>query len=67
MQNTAIHWTSNTKWVDLDTGEEITKHNAQSNYIKIKTVKNAKINDIKTRGHIEYINECRKSRQTKLF
>lgn len=65
-QNTAIHWSSSSKWVDVETGEEITKHNAITNYIKLKTSKHVKLNENKTKGHIEYTNECRRNPQSKL-
>lgn len=66
-QTTAIHWKSESKYVDIDTGEEITKHNAATNYIKIKLSKHVQINEIKTKGTIYYIHECRKQPQGKLF
>jgi len=65
--NTAIHWTSNSKYVDTETGEEITKYNATRNYITKKIKKHVKINDIKTKGHIEYVHECRRNPQRELF
>jgi len=67
MQNTAIHWSSNSKYVDTETGEQITKYNAEQNYIKIQTKKHATININKTKGHIEYVHEYRRNPQRKLF
>jgi len=66
MQNTAIHWSSSSKHVDLDTGEQITKYNAEQNYLKIQTKKYATINTNKTKGHIEYVIGYRRNPQGKL-
>lgn len=60
-----ITWTSKTVYVDMDTGEQITKHNALNNYIIIKTDKHAKLNANKTAGRIEYTRRCKKD--LKLF
>ena len=64
---TGIRWTSNTKYVDIDTGEEIQKRTKEETrqeiakkYIIIKTNRYARTNEIKTRGHIEYIVECKR-------
>lgn len=61
-----ITWSSNTKYVDIDTGEEITKHQSKE-YLKLKKDKYVKLNKNKTSGHIEYTIKCRKHPQGKLF
>lgn len=66
-------WKSNI-YVDLQTGERITKKNAETNYIIIKKKKNVtyikqlnKNRQYETIGHIEYTNECtRNGKQIKL-
>ena len=62
-KNNGIRWTSKTIFVDIDTGEILTKHNAKTNYLIIKKTKNAEVNTIGTAGTIIWTNECRKSRQ----
>lgn len=59
-------WTSSSKYVDLDTGEELTKHRYKTSYIHEKTDKNVRLNKHKTQGHIEYINGGRRSTQGEL-
>lgn len=47
-------WTTEVNRYDMDTGEVLTKHMAETNYIKIKTEKHGSItNAAKTRGRIE--------------
>lgn len=65
--NCFVKWTSYIKYVDLQTGEEITKQNAQTNYIKIKTKKHATLNATQTHGTVEYTIECRRKPQLNLF
>lgn len=62
-----VIWTSKSIHVDIDTGEEITKHNAKTNYSKIKTIKHAKFNnESKTKGSIEYTILYRNRKQQEL-
>lgn len=59
-------WISKTICVDIDVGEIITKHNAEMNYIKLKTKKKSYVKNGK--GYNEYIQEyTKKGKQTKLF
>lgn len=63
-----IRWTAITNYVDIDTGQVLTKKIAtdKNKYIKIKTEKYGTVNNVKTRGTIEYTVECRKQPQQKL-
>lgn len=62
-----VKWTSKTIHVDIDTGEQITKHNAKTNYTKIKTIKHATFsNESKTRGIIEWTTLYRNRKQGEL-
>lgn len=63
-----IKWNSNTKYVDIETGEAITKYQfGRNNYIIIKTEKHVTFNTNKTIGYIEYTKQCRRNPQGKLF
>lgn len=53
-KNTHTMWTSHTERVDLETGEPITKWNAEHNYIHVKTDKHVTFNYNKTKGTIHY-------------
>lgn len=60
-----INWKANSKYVDINTGEELTEEVAKQNYIIKKTIKHAKISN--NHGVIEYTHECVKSPQLRLF
>lgn len=63
-----IIWRTYTKYVDIDTGEEITKHNFKTNYYHISTKKHGTLNANKSKGTIEYtIIGRQKPKQTTLF
>lgn len=62
-----IRWKSKTIYVDMATGEQITKRNAEKNYSIIKTLKNVTLNYLKTAGNIEYTKQCRSRQQLELF
>lgn len=67
-KNGKIRWSSNTIYVDIDTGERITQIDAKQNYITLKSSKHATINNTKTKGHVEYTKQCRrKYKQLELF
>lgn len=64
----AIHWkTLPTEYYDIATGEQITKWEAQHNYIKLKTNKDVKLNEHKTHGTIKHTIECQRQPQLKLL
>lgn len=63
-----IKWNSNTIYIDVETGEIITKYRTEKdNYVIIKTTKNVKFNTNKTIGYIEYTKQCRRNTQQQLF
>lgn len=63
-----IKWTSQTEYVDIDTGEIITKKQQEKEYIIIKTKKHVKINNENNIARVRYTNECTKTgKQKKLF
>lgn len=62
---TKLKWTSTSQYVDVDTGEILTKKEVKENYKVIKTIK--KIEHGTEYGYIKYTNECRKSTQGKLW
>lgn len=65
--NWPVKWTSKTNYVDIDTGEQLTRYNAKTNYKTIQTHKHAKFtNATKTQGFIEYTKLCRHKRQGQL-
>lgn len=64
-QRRKIMWKSHTKFVDKQTGEEISRWNAETNYIIIKTSKHVTFNYNKTKAMVEYTTECQKD--LKLF
>lgn len=67
MKNGYTIWKSKTIYVDIDTGEQITKHNAKTYYKKIKTDKHGKYTNFnKTAGLIEYTIQCRHKKQGEL-
>lgn len=65
--NPIIRWIHTTKYVDITTGEEITKSNASRNYIIIKNKKYVTFNQSKTIGTVEHTKECQRDPQGKLF
>lgn len=60
-----IKWNTKTEYVDIETGEVITKEKAIQAYVIIKKTKNVKI--YKKTGTITWVNQCRTSIQLKLF
>ena len=60
-------WVSKKIYVDIDTGEELTKFNAEQNYILIGTDKHVKLNRNKTFGYITWIKKYCKNPQLKLL
>lgn len=62
-----VIWKSYTLRVDIDTGEEITKHKAKTYYIKLSTDKHARFTNVsKTQGLIEYTVKYRRKPQLEL-
>lgn len=64
-QGRKLLWRASTKFVDAETGEELSRTEVQNNYIKIKTTKRVQINEIKTKAVVEYTTICQKD--LKLF
>lgn len=60
-----IHWISESKYVDMATGEEITKDVAIRGYVIIHKKKITNVT--KKTGVITWINECKTSGQGRLF
>lgn len=60
-----IKWTSKTEYVDVETGEVITKSLAEREYIKKRSTKFTIIQN--NNGTIKWITECERNRQQKLF
>lgn len=67
MNDAGIRWTSHTEYYDIQDGVQISKTDAKKNYIKLKTTKHVKINEIRTAGVIKYTVECKKHPQLKLL
>lgn len=63
-----MNWSSNTIYVDIDTGEKLKTEEGKNtaSYIVIKTKKYAKINYREGRGHIEYTKLCQRNPQRKI-
>lgn len=66
-RNYGTRWTTKSTYVDIQSGEELTKHRAKTEYIIINKTKRTIINGNKTRGCIEVTNECIRQQQGKLF
>ena len=62
-----IQYTSSTRRVDIDTGEQISEKTAKADYIKVQTHKKFNYNANRTKGHIEYTIEYRRQPQLRLF
>lgn len=62
-----IMWTHTTIYVDIHTGEQITKYIAKTQYKIIKHDEHITLNKNATRGHIERTNECQRNPQLNLF
>jgi len=60
-----IKWYTMTEYVDIETGELISKSEYEKNYYKIKN--NKKIEITENHGIIKYITECRQHGQKRLF
>lgn len=61
-------WTSKTTYIDIETGETMTKHKFEKNYYHIHTRTITTINKNKSHGHKKYHKLGRKRpTQTKLF
>ena len=60
-------WKSKSRYVDIDTGEELTKRNAETNYIYIASDKHTELNRNETFGFITWTKKFCKNPQTKLF
>lgn len=60
-----LKWYGMSEYVDVHTGEIISKAEYEREYIKIKTNKKYEVNE--TYGIIRYTIECERNRQTKLF
>ncbi len=59
-----IKWVSVSEYVDIETGEMISKARAKREYNELFKTKIIKIDGNK--GEIKWRNECEKSRQTKI-
>lgn len=61
-------WTSKTTYVDIETGEQLTKHTYQKHYYHITTKLETTINKNRNHGHKQYTKiGRRKPEQQKLF
>lgn len=60
-------WKSSSEYVDIDTGEIITKRKALRDYQILNKSKKVEINKNNGTGLIRYTNECRKSIQLELW
>lgn len=66
-------WITISEYVDLLTGEIITKSLYEREYYKIRTTKKVEIKEviikreIKKYGYVKYTNECRKNQQLRLL
>jgi len=58
-------WYTESQYVDIETGEIITKQQYENEYYKVKTNRKIEITD--NYGIIKYITECRARNQTRLF
>ncbi len=60
----AVKWFSETRWVDLETGEALSKSRVEREYYKV----NASKTTVDCGGYILKIhtNECRRTNQTRL-
>lgn len=68
--STIKKWTSTTQYVDLETGEVLTKKIATRDYKTINITKKVKVYGNNTNhacGYITWIHECRPTKQGKLF
>ena len=57
-------WYSTSEYIDIETGEIITKKIFEKEYHKLKTTR--KIEILENYGIIKYLHECRCTRQTRL-
>lgn len=57
-------WYTTTEWVDIETGEIISKDIAMNEYYVTNKTKKTELNE--NYGIIKYINECRRRNQQKL-
>jgi len=62
--NTSKKWLTKSIYVDVSTGEIITKINAMSNYIRLRCTK--KYYESGSYNIREYTHECERSRQIKI-
>lgn len=66
-------WITISEYVDLLTGEIITKSKYEREYYKIRSSKKIEIKEtiikreVKTYGYVKYTTECRKKQQLQLF
>ena len=58
-------WYTTTEYVDTETGEIINKEKYKKEYYKINSTKKIEIHE--NYGTIRYINECKPTRQKRLF
>lgn len=62
-----LKWTTTSEWVDVETGEVITKENAKQNYNITRKIKKYEYDKNHESGRTKITNECRKSTQLKIF
>lgn len=67
-------WNTIVEYVDIETGEIISKSNFERNYYRIRSTKSTEIKEVKISneilnyGYVKYTSECRrKPKQGKLF
>lgn len=59
--------TVRSRYVDVDTGEEITWREAREKYIVLNNKKNVLRNEKSRQWYVEWTKECRRSTQGRLF
>lgn len=58
-------WYTVSEYVDISTGELLSRKEVEKNYYKLMTIRKVEITE--NHGIIKYITECRKTGQTRLF
>lgn len=66
MNHPVIKWTTTVEYYDQQTGEQLTKNNANTNYYVVKTDKKTEFNNNKTIGHVTIYKTCALKPQLKL-
>lgn len=62
-----MNWKTNNRYVDVDSGEEISLEQAKAAYVIIKKIIKHNTNVSKTQGIREITNECKRAYERELF